>query len=1428
MFAAGLVIGVFLLLTFAAWRRHDSALRRSEARWIDDDPGRLHDRFGEESPAATRHQQGVAWLHEVFERSARRFPDHVALSVPASRECLTYAELDARAEAIASALAPWLDGPDRIVAVAMPQDSHDIVAAHLGILKAGAAVVVLDPTAPAAIRQHLLEDTQPVVVLTCGVDRFEGRPTLNVRDLPTEVAARRPPPWLDDPRRRLATVFYTSGTTGTPKGVECLHAGYVNLAASYADYFDLVPGVDATSLTSSLGYDGSISEMYSAWVSGCEVVLLTPEQVRSGPDLLPVLRESEVTVLFCPPVLLSTLTASPERDLPYPLCRFIVPAGEAFPPALVEPWTRARRQVINTYGPTEASTDTSRQVLRTGEDVTIGTPFPNVTYAVLAVGALEELPFGEVGELCIGGVHLARGYRNLPEQTAEKFIEHPRLGRLYRTGDTCRIDSQTHRVHFLGRIDNQFKVRGHRVEAQPVEDLLQRAHHEVESAVLDYRNEELIAFIAAPSLLPGDGVACAPAPSDWSRRVLGELSRRLPEPSVPSRIFVVRRFVLQARSGKIDRASLPDVSDLVLGPESAPPDEDAVRDVGSAVETPVREALDLCREVLGAGLGADDSFADHGGHSIVMARLAQRAQAAGWRVSVRDLLSDCGTARRLATRPRGPVPGASSHGGDPGPAVSHPTGDAAAARILPVAGFTLLQILFASILYAPAILGLVTFTAFANIQEFVLTASPVGFLFAGGILYLGSLCAPFAHLAWCMCVRRAWTGFVLTPGIYPKWSQMHLRVWCVGRLQASVLRPLSAQPRSSRLMGWALRGLGAQIGSEFQCASNAEFAGPLSLLTAGHRVSIQPRALISLSTWIGQELHVGPVRLGDRCTVGARAGVFGGVTLGNGTWVTPLTPVRRNTAPGSILDGAPARDVGRRISLRRLETWRRLREPSRIEMAAGYGLQVVLEGLLVVLPASVIGWLAARASEAEGAADHFLRMPLLAALGHVGLTAFAVTSSTILVTSLLTAVFLRMTRFRPGLYFASGFTGSLLRFRLRAMDQLQRTWGWSVMGQYLRALAGLRFDVIGASECDVMYDVLPELVRAELPVFWSHGSCANLVEQDAGFLRLGEADLPSGFFAGNNCVIEPGQYPGRFLVGVSTPASGTRFRRQMRTRPDEATVLAGHPPLRFGRADRASSEDARPGFALFLARVVLGDVLRIGVLPVLELLAYTVFVLMFLRFEMAPTIAAGVSLICAEGTLFVLAVGVTRVLVGTWGRDDTAPFWSLRHFTYFFAQDCFFAWCRRWFRFSAGTVIANVLLRRFGCVIGKRTLFVAPLQAFDWNAVQIGRDCIVDGMLQLHTFEDMVLRSKRSRVGHGSCLGVGSTLMGGAEIAPGASVLPFTLVMKEVALEAGVHEGSPAEKVYEPEKKATASAPGARLDRDPETERGPASGGGTR
>ncbi|MEA3277501.1 MAG: AMP-binding protein, partial [Pseudomonadota bacterium] len=1367
------------------------------------------------------HQEGVQWLSEIFTRSAKKFPDHTALQIPHTGESLTFAELDARAEIVAAALSPRLTGPDQVVAVAMTQDNWQVVASHLGILKAGGTVMFLDATLPDALITHMLDDAQPVAILTRGQDSFRGMPTIDVLALSDEMPRSAPPPWLDDPTRRLATIFYTSGTTGMPKGVECPHAGYVNLALSYADYFDLIPGMDATSLTSSLGYDGSISEMYSAWVSGCAVVMVTKEQIRSGPDLVPVLREAEVTVLFCSPVLLTTLTPTPELHLPYPLCRYIVPAGEAFPSALVEPWTRGRRQIINTYGPTEASTDTSRQSLRPGEPVTIGSPFANVTYVILEFGQLRPLPHGEVGELCIGGVHVARGYRNLPEQTAQKFITHPQFGRLFRTGDKCKIDSRTQRVHFLGRIDAQLKVRGHRVEIQAVEDTLQTQFREIEAVVLDYQNQELVAFVAAPSVADGDISEVAPAPAEWAARVKATLARQLPAPSVPTRIFLVQEFVMRPLSGKIDRGCLPNLSNLLTNTEpksestwrgsstgaqdteagkARPPDSDA------SMEQGCEEVLAICRDVFGGRLRWDDVFADHGGHSIVIARLAQRLRAAGWVVPVRALLTDCDTPRKVANRPRQLQLALEAAAKSDQRRTER---DETAAKVLSVGYFTTLQILFLSLLYSPLLIGFLGLVVFAEIGEFFMTAYLWEFIGVGFLMYLFAFVLPFATLLWVMLIKLFMGGDIyrnnVTPGVYPKWSRMHLRIWCIGRLEASVLRPLGTMFRSAPLMAYVLRRLGATVGDNLQCAHDVEFSGPLDLLFTGDDVTIQTGAYVHMSRWAGQEMHVGPVHLESGCKIGMRAAIADHVTVGRGTWITPFTPILSDVGSKEMWEGAPARFGGRCTELKRTANNCQYAYPFWFMETLNILMHVFLDFWLLVAPTAVVTWFAVTfipVSETELASEYFTITPLHEIVWNMGLYAFITTWVTLVLISVLGCLFLRCTAFSPGLYPSRGLKGALLMYRLKRMNQIQRIWTWTIIGQYLRALAGVRFTRLGASECDVMLNLVPELACADAQVFWSHGGFTNMLDYGAENLHLRQLDMPENFFSSNNCVAESGHFPTNFLLGVSTPGNDIQFRRQMQSRHGEPITVAGNPPVKFASANFEEENEAYrlPTFPLFMARVFLNDVFSIGILPIAEVLVYVVLYTILLRLDGHLIVSAFIALILAEVILVLSCAAIKKLLVGSkWGSAHSTPFWSLRHFTYFFAQDCFFAWCTRPLRILDGTVLSNSILRWMGCQIGKRTIVASSMQAFDWNAVRFGDDCIVAGVLQYHTFENMMLKVKRTDIQDGSAVNFGATVMGGAVIEPETTLLPLSMVLKEMYLPTGTYWGSPTEPVTEAE-----------------------------
>jgi non-ribosomal peptide synthetase component F len=207
---AASVFTVFLGLTFLAWRRYLWAAKVSQGQ-VDTCQYSLTDVFDDRYLAKVPHQRGIRWLTEVFGRSAEKFPDLTALEVPHTGECLTFAELDAQAERVAAALSSFLTGPDQVVAVAMSQDSWHAVASHLGILKAGGTMMFLDATLPDALITYMLNDAQPVVILTRGRGKFRNLQTLDVLTLPEKITRREPPTWLDDPTQRLAAVFYTSG-----------------------------------------------------------------------------------------------------------------------------------------------------------------------------------------------------------------------------------------------------------------------------------------------------------------------------------------------------------------------------------------------------------------------------------------------------------------------------------------------------------------------------------------------------------------------------------------------------------------------------------------------------------------------------------------------------------------------------------------------------------------------------------------------------------------------------------------------------------------------------------------------------------------------------------------------------------------------------------------------------------------------------------------------------------------------------------------------------------------------------------------------------------------------------------------------------------------------------------------------------------------
>jgi amino acid adenylation domain-containing protein len=443
-------------------------------------------------------------LHELFEAHAALHPEAPALLFGSN--VTTYAVLNRRANSIAHALRLHGTAPDAIVAIALKR-SPDLIAAILGVLKAGAAFLPLALDHPSERIAFQIEDAKPAMLITTAEDR---------RDLSAEVQKLA---WLDVPRlvssyapetspdrmaapSTIAYVIYTSGSTGTPKGAVLEHRGLTNLALAQQALFELGAGRRVLQFASP-AFDASVWEIAMALGSGACLCL------GSGAPFVPeelarVMREQRVTTVTLPPSILRALTPSD-----FPALRTVVSAGESCPEALAREWGHGR-SFFNAYGPTEATVcATAARWEPSSGTLTIGRPLQNVRTYILD-RHMRPVPAGVPGELHIGGAGVARGYLNRPELSLERFVTDPfdsRGGRLYKTGDLARYVSRGE-IEFLGRIDGQLKIRGHRIEPGEIEARLESHPAVRECAVVlrerkeAGRDEHLAAFFVPRGAAP--------------------------------------------------------------------------------------------------------------------------------------------------------------------------------------------------------------------------------------------------------------------------------------------------------------------------------------------------------------------------------------------------------------------------------------------------------------------------------------------------------------------------------------------------------------------------------------------------------------------------------------------------------------------------------------------------------------------------------------------------------------------------------------------------------------------------------------------------------------------------------------------------------------------------------------------------------------
>ncbi|MFC4045528.1 amino acid adenylation domain-containing protein [Dactylosporangium siamense] len=466
---------------------------------------------------------GESLIHDRIWHHAQRRPDMPA--VIDGNHIFSYRELIERAERVGGYLLQLGAGRDQVVGLSFPRSMAGLV--HLlGVLWSGAAVLYLDPDWP----QQCLDQ----MTAACDVSLILSEQGIRVLDAEYSPSAA-PGVLAGIDGDSLCYVVFTSRSTGVPRGVLVEHQGAANMAAALAETFGVGVGTRVLQFA-ALSWDAAMCEIFLTLSAGGTLVL-APDAARvRGAALAGVLRRHAVEVVTLTP---SVLDAVPVVDLP--ALRTVVSVGERCHPDLVRRWTSAARRVLNWYGPTEATVAVTVGVCVPGEDIDIGVPLPNVLVRVVD-GDGRDVPAGVPGDLLVGGVGVARGYARQPQLTAARFVVDDQGCRWYRTGDLVsqRPDGT---LTYIGRDDNQVKLRGHRVELGDVEQML-RTHPYVRSCAATIVGDRLVAFVV--------GVDTS---VDARRAAIDHAHVWLPAYLQPSEVHAVAALPL-TDNGELDRPAI--------------------------------------------------------------------------------------------------------------------------------------------------------------------------------------------------------------------------------------------------------------------------------------------------------------------------------------------------------------------------------------------------------------------------------------------------------------------------------------------------------------------------------------------------------------------------------------------------------------------------------------------------------------------------------------------------------------------------------------------------------------------------------------------------------------------------------------------------------------------------------------------------------
>lgn len=1268
-------------------------------------------------------------LFDILRETTELYPQASALDDGVG--ALSYRELMARVIDVSARLnTAGVRRGDR-VGVRMPSGSRELYVSILAIIAAGAAYVPVDADDPDD-RAALVFREANVRGIIAGDGTFTatGRDlSIVFSDVDDELFAGRaphpstssravvgPPSVSDD-----AWIIFTSGSTGVPKGVAVSHRSAAAFVDAEARLFlveePLGPG-DRVLAGLSVAFDASCEEMWLAWRTGACLVPAPRALVRSGMDLGPWLIARGITVVSTVPTLASLWPVESLENV-----RLLIFGGEACPPELVERLAIDGREMWNTYGPTEATVVACAALLSGGTAVRIGLPLDGWDLAVVSADG-TPVAEGEIGELIIGGVGLAR-YLD-PLRDTEKFAPHEGLGwdRAYRSGDLVRFE--TAGLIFQGRADDQVKVGGRRIELGEIETALRELPGVTGAAAAvqetDAGNHVIVGYLTVESSRTFDRTVA-----------VTRLRSELPDALVPL-IAVIDELPIRT-SGKVDRAALP-------WPLPGLPIE------GTMLDPRQQHLAEQWQAVLGIAVtDPTANFFDLGGGSLAAAQLVARIREDDPEFAVADIYAHPRLrtmADAIAAR-AGTLPSSTHdfHRNSPTPRSMQWLQTILGAPLYILSGVRWLVYLLAAGTVLHAIGG---FDLLPVVPLYLLI--PAILIFA----------TPFGRMAIAVaCARLLLTG--LRAGDYPRGGNVHSRLWLAE--QAALLLGVVSLAGAPWITYYA-RALGAKIGRDVQLHTLPPVTG---MLTVGFGASIEPEVDLS-GYWIdGDIVRVGAIRIGAHSSVGARSTLLPGTRIGKHAEIAPGSAVFGRVPAGQLWAGSPAQRVGKSTAW-----WPREAPPRGRRWVAVFGAS---SAVLSLLPLIALGCGAAIVAAGIRQAHSFTEA--------VSQTVLTVVPATLVAGAVFAALVVVIVRLlgigvHEGIYPVHSRVGWQVWSTERLLD-LCRTFLFPLYSSlftpiWLRML-GTR---VGRDVEASTVLLLPVMTTIRDGAFLADDTMVGSYELGGGWLRVGPVEIGKRAFIGNSSMAAGGHtVPRDGLVAVLSAAPRTS---------KAGSSWLGSPAVRLRRTVAVADDGRtfRPHAGLRVARS-LWELCRI--VPVIVTCSLGIAVLFALA---AITMAWGVLAATLLSGLVMLAAGAAAAGVSTaakWAfvgriRAGAHPLWSSFVWRTEVSDTFIEMVAAPWFAQAAlGTPALNIWLRSLGASIGRGVwcdtywLPEADLARLG-DGSTVNRGCVV----QTHLFHDRIMSMDTVTLETGATLGPHSVILPAARIGEHGTVGPASLVMR--------------------------------------------------